>query len=41
MEGVARDVRVKIGEWEGTVDLSVVPMDDFDLVLGLEFLDKV
>ncbi|PWA81445.1 hypothetical protein CTI12_AA187700 [Artemisia annua] len=41
MEGVAKDVRAKIGEWEGTVDLPVVPMDDFDVVLGLEFLDKV
>ncbi|GJR85442.1 cytochrome P450 78A7-like protein [Tanacetum coccineum] len=25
----------------GTIDLSVVPMDDFKVVLGLEFLDKV
>nr|GEZ66015.1 Gag-Asp_proteas domain-containing protein [Tanacetum cinerariifolium] len=38
---VAKDVRAKIGEWEGTIDLSVVPMDDFKVVLGLEFLDKV
>ncbi|GJZ53762.1 putative nucleotidyltransferase, ribonuclease H [Tanacetum coccineum] len=26
---------------EGTTDLSVVPIDDFKVVLGLEFLDKV
>ncbi|GJT45453.1 putative retrotransposon gag domain, aspartic peptidase domain protein [Tanacetum coccineum] len=38
---VAQDVRAKIGEWEGTIDLSVVPMDDFKVVLGLEFLDRV
>ncbi|GJQ95655.1 putative nucleotidyltransferase, ribonuclease H [Tanacetum coccineum] len=38
--GVAKDVRAKIGEWEGMIDLSVVPMDDFKVVLGLEFLDK-
>nr|GEX75652.1 uncharacterized protein [Tanacetum cinerariifolium] len=38
---VAKDVRAKIGEWEGTIDLSVVSMDDFKVVLGLEFLDKV
>ncbi|GKB19495.1 putative retrotransposon gag domain, aspartic peptidase domain protein, partial [Tanacetum coccineum] len=38
---VAKDVRAKIGEWEGTIDLSVVPMDDFKVVLGLEFLDRV
>ncbi|GKD50534.1 putative retrotransposon gag domain, aspartic peptidase domain protein [Tanacetum coccineum] len=41
IHGVAKDVRAKIGEWEGTIDLSVVPMDDFKVVLGLEFLDKV
>ncbi|XP_071687808.1 uncharacterized protein [Rutidosis leptorrhynchoides] len=29
-----------IGEWEGTIDLSVMPIDDFKLVLGMEFLDK-
>ncbi|GJW79944.1 putative nucleotidyltransferase, ribonuclease H [Tanacetum coccineum] len=41
IHGVAKDIRAKIGEWEGTIDLSVVPMDDFKVVLGLEFLDKV
>ncbi|GJT14832.1 putative retrotransposon gag domain, aspartic peptidase domain protein [Tanacetum coccineum] len=41
IHGVAKDVRAKIGEWEGMIDLSVVPMDDFKVVLGLEFLDKV
>ncbi|GJU54769.1 putative retrotransposon gag domain, aspartic peptidase domain protein [Tanacetum coccineum] len=34
IHGVAKDVRAKIGEWEGTIDLSVVPMDDFKVVLG-------
>ncbi|GKF42002.1 hypothetical protein Tco_0125344, partial [Tanacetum coccineum] len=41
IHGVAKDVWAKIGEWEGTIDLSVVPIDDFKVVLGLEFLDKV
>nr|GEY65442.1 hypothetical protein [Tanacetum cinerariifolium] len=31
----------KIGEWEGTIDLSMVPMDDIKLVLGVEYLDRV
>nr|GEZ13969.1 Gag-Asp_proteas domain-containing protein [Tanacetum cinerariifolium] len=31
----------KIREWEGTIDFLVVPMDDFKVVLGLEFLDRV
>ncbi|GKG25942.1 gag-aspartyl protease domain-containing protein, partial [Tanacetum coccineum] len=34
--GVDKDVWAKIGEWEGMIDLSVVPMDDFKVVLGLE-----
>ena len=34
----AKQVRVKLGTWEGTTDLIVVPMDDFDVVLGMEFL---
>nr|GFA33688.1 putative reverse transcriptase domain-containing protein [Tanacetum cinerariifolium] len=41
IHGVAKDAQAKIGEWEGTIDFSVVPMDDFKVVLGLEFLDKV
>lgn len=41
MEGVARGVRLRIGTWEGTVDFSVVPMDDFQVVLGMSFFDKV
>ncbi|GJS97949.1 putative retrotransposon gag domain, aspartic peptidase domain protein [Tanacetum coccineum] len=40
IQGVAKDVRAKIGEWEGTIDFSVVLMDDFKVVLGLEFLNK-
>ena len=39
--GVARDVRLQIGEWCGQVDFSVVPMDDYPIVLGMEFLDGV
>ncbi|GJT21152.1 retrovirus-related pol polyprotein from transposon TNT 1-94 [Tanacetum coccineum] len=41
IHGVAKDVWGKIGEWEGMIDLLVVPIDDFKVVLGLEFLDKV
>ena len=36
--GVAKSVSVKIGTWEGQTDLVVVHMDDFDVVLGMEFL---
>ncbi|XP_059654537.1 uncharacterized protein LOC132301286 [Cornus florida] len=41
IHGMAHGVQVCIGEWGGHIDLLVVPMDDFKLVLGLEFLDKV
>nr|GEU37490.1 hypothetical protein [Tanacetum cinerariifolium] len=41
IHGVAKDVRGKIGEWEGMIDLSVILVDDFKVVLGLKFLDKV
>ncbi|GFZ20159.1 hypothetical protein Acr_28g0008640 [Actinidia rufa] len=37
--GVARDVRLHIGDWCGQVDFTVVPMDDYPIVLGMEFLD--
>lgn len=36
---VARGVRANLGAWSGHVDFSMVPMDDFKVVLGLEFLD--
>ncbi|GFY86747.1 cAMP-regulated phosphoprotein 19-related protein [Actinidia rufa] len=39
--GVARGVRLHIGEWCGQVDFTVVPMDDYPIVLGMEFLDGV
>ena len=32
---------VSIGEWHGQENLTVVTMDDFNVVLGLEFLHKV
>ncbi|GFY85964.1 carbohydrate-binding protein [Actinidia rufa] len=39
--GVARDVRLYIGDWCGQVDFTVVPMNDYPIVLGMEFLDRV
>ncbi|GJT24953.1 hypothetical protein Tco_0894890 [Tanacetum coccineum] len=40
ISGVARDVKTKIEGWEGELDLSVVLMDDYKLVLEMEFFDK-
>ncbi|XP_050212403.1 uncharacterized protein LOC126663714, partial [Mercurialis annua] len=39
--GVARGVKVCLGEWSGLIDFSVVPMDDYPIVLGIEFMDHV
>ncbi|KAK2982360.1 hypothetical protein RJ640_001688 [Escallonia rubra] len=36
--GIARSVLIKIGPYEGRPNFSVVIMDDFKLILGLEFL---
>ncbi|RVW61382.1 Transposon Ty3-I Gag-Pol polyprotein [Vitis vinifera] len=39
--GVARKVTMHIGSWEGRVDFTVAPMDDFKIMLGMDFLLKV
>ncbi|KAL0433190.1 UNVERIFIED_CONTAM: hypothetical protein Slati_2653300 [Sesamum latifolium] len=36
--GVAKSMLIKVGPFEGKTNLSVVVMDDFKLILGLEFL---
>ena len=40
-QGVARGVTMKIGSWEGKVDFMVAPMDDFKIVIGMDFLRQV
>ncbi|KAH9670137.1 Endonuclease [Citrus sinensis] len=39
--GTAQGVRVTLGTWSGKLDVSIVPMDDFKMVLGMEFFDRV
>ncbi|KMS97525.1 hypothetical protein BVRB_5g126380 [Beta vulgaris subsp. vulgaris] len=41
IHGIARSISLHLGEWKGTIDHIVVPMDDFSLVLGIEFMDSV
>ncbi|XP_010544438.1 PREDICTED: uncharacterized protein LOC104817059 [Tarenaya hassleriana] len=38
---LARGVRIQIGEWIGKTDFTVLPMDDFRVVLGLTFFRSV
>ena len=40
-QGVARGVTMKIGPWEGKIDFTVAPMDDFKIVIGMDFLRQV
>ncbi|CAN6570108.1 unnamed protein product [Malus baccata var. baccata] len=39
--GVARNVQVGIGAWKGNIDFTIVKMDNYGIVIGLEFMDKV
>lgn len=39
--GVAKDVDMVLGARKGPVDFSVAPMDDFQVVLGMDFMRKV
>ncbi|XP_050374592.1 uncharacterized protein LOC126792152 [Argentina anserina] len=36
--GLSKGVRLKLGNWEGKTDLVVVQMDDFNVILGMEFM---
>ncbi|KAA0050586.1 Asp_protease_2 domain-containing protein [Cucumis melo var. makuwa] len=36
--GLVKQTTIKLGGWKGRVDFVVVKMDDFDVVLGMEFL---
>ncbi|KAE8723919.1 hypothetical protein F3Y22_tig00011277pilonHSYRG00017 [Hibiscus syriacus] len=39
--GVAKRIELTVGGWSGREPFKVVPLDDFDLVLGLSFLDRI
>ncbi|KAK2996074.1 hypothetical protein RJ640_002657 [Escallonia rubra] len=41
LQGAARQVEMCLGSWKGLVDFSVAPMDDFKVVIGLDFLRQV
>ena len=34
-------VTMKIGSWEGKIDFTVAPMDDFKIVIGMDFFRQV
>ncbi|KAL9664171.1 hypothetical protein QQ045_019569 [Rhodiola kirilowii] len=39
--GIARGVEINAGTWEGRPDFTIVPMDDFKVIIGLDFHDQV
>ncbi|KAK2978469.1 hypothetical protein RJ640_003223 [Escallonia rubra] len=41
LQGMVRMVEICLGKWKGFVDFSVARMDDFKVVLGLDFLRQV
>ena len=36
--GITRDIPCKLGPWSGEIPFTIASMDDFDVVLGLDFL---
>ena len=40
VRGMARDVSLKVGDWSGRCTFAAVPLDDFQVILGLDFLTK-
>lgn len=38
--GVVRDMELQLGQWVGKETIKVIPLDDYDLVLGIDFLDR-
>lgn len=34
---MASEVQIRVGEWAGQIDLKVVPLGDFDVILGNDF----
>ncbi|KAE8705397.1 cytochrome P450 78A7-like [Hibiscus syriacus] len=39
--GVAKGIELTVGGWSGKETIKVIPLDDFDFVLGLSFLDRI
>ncbi len=39
--GIARDVEIRIGQWSSKEVVEVIPLDDYDFVIGMDFLDRI
>ncbi|KAL3522775.1 hypothetical protein ACH5RR_015609 [Cinchona calisaya] len=41
VHGLASNVDVAMGQWKGKTSLEVIPLNDYDVVIGLDFLDRI
>ncbi|KAL1085998.1 hypothetical protein V6Z11_D08G087000 [Gossypium hirsutum] len=41
IEGVAKGVELQLGDWTGKDTIKIKSLDDFDFVIGLNFLDRI
>ena len=39
--GIVQGIHTTLGTWSGKLDFSIVPIDDFKMVFGIEFFDQV
>ena len=40
IQGIANDALLQVSEWKGKCNLLCVPLDDFNLILGIDFFLK-
>lgn len=38
---IAKDLEIRIGHWTSHETVEVIPLDDYDFVIGLDFIDKI
>lgn len=38
---MAHGVELQLGDWKGKETLEVISLDDYDFVIGLDFLDRI
>ncbi|KAH1038918.1 hypothetical protein J1N35_040661 [Gossypium stocksii] len=39
--GVEKEVKLQLGDWTGKETIELIPLDDYDIVVGLSFLDQI
>ena len=39
--GVVQGAQVQLGQWTGKESIKVIPLDDYEFIVGLDFLDHI